>query len=302
MAFELTPELTETLKLTPEQVTGVTEFGTSTITGLQDSWGTELETKITERTNTTFEGATKKIEKESGIARNHGEVASDYIARVNETAFSDLRTKAETKLAAAEQALLDASKDGASKEELTKLREDIKGFQTKAADYDKLVEDDVVGKYATSKETIQSLQHELAFTNARPKFSDDVNTFEADAKWGQFVAKANEMGSLEKVDKDWVIIDKNNPAKVTKISDLVAKDETISGLINGRTQEGIGNTSTENVTVNGVPFELPKDATPTQRAEAIRGYLKKEGLNTNMDSWGAEYSKWNNKILNPEKK
>lgn len=296
MGFELTEEFTKEHNLSAEQVEAVVKFGNDTITGINDNWKATLEDKITERTNTTFEGATVKIEKESGIKRNEGEIAADYIARVGNTAFSEMKNKASKALEEAEQKLLDASKEGASAEELQRLKGQVDDLQKKEVEYDKLVSDDITGKYQTAKDRISELEQKLAFNNVKPAFSPDVNEYESKAKWEKFIHETKALGDLKEVNNEWVVVSKDNPHDITKLSDLVAKSEEIQGIVKGRQQTGSGTTPVESTVVEGVPFKVPLNAKSSDINQLITQHLTSKGLDPMSKDFSKQYGELYTKI------
>jgi hypothetical protein len=98
-------------------------------------------------------------------------------------------------------------------------------------------------------------------------------------------------------------VDKDNEFKKAKISDLAKQNETISELIKGREQRGTGiKGGASKVKIEGVPFEVPENATPEQRQTAIREYLATQNISQINPDYSKKFSELNAKILGLGKK
>jgi len=283
--FELNEETAEKFGIPKDKIGEVSAHVNAHVVDLKGEWDKTISEKANELSSNTLEGATKKIEKESGIARLPNEQAKDYFVRVNNEYMPNINAK----LAAAEQKLIDAEKDGASKEEMIKLKEKFDALQVKEAEFDTFKESGIEEKYNALLESNSKMKDDLAFNSNKPRFAEGTNEYEADAKWNNFVKETKALGKLEKVDDDWVIIDKDNANKVYKLADLVAKNKEIQGLVDGRQQPGTGARTKDDKKIEGVPFAVPANATAGEKQKLIREHLTSKGVDKHKNN--KEYTK-----------
>lgn len=284
-------ETQTTLGLTPEQVEGIKPLYESHLADIKKDWD-GLANKNAEG---IINGAIDPIIKATGISRKEGEKAADFLTRVGSSYLSEKQS------------------------ELDKIKSDyeekikgVKGSETLANEYEamKLKHDEVLQKYAdydTLKEQaskaeeygqqLSTMKLEVAFSKVKPNFPDTVNKYEASAKWDSLKNSILAENNIEIVDGEAVAVNKENPHKITKLQDLIDKNEEISELLKGRQQGGTGAKQATKVTIEGVPFEVPENATSEQRNSAITDYLIKKGLNKLSSQWAKEFSELNIKIM-----
>ena len=75
------------------------------------------------------------------------------------------------------------------------------------------------------------------------------------------------------------------------MKDILAKDESITGLLKGREQKGLNAKSVESIAVDGLPFKLPKGATSEELSSIVREeVLKKFNGDALHPSFAKEFS------------
>ena len=279
------------LGLTPEQVAGMQPLYESHVADLKGGW----DGVANKNAEGIINGAISPIIKETGINRNDGEKAADYLTRVG-TSFLSGKT--------AELDRVKAEYEGKIK--------GVNGSETLSAEYEamKIKHDEVLQKYSNYDELsekaakadeygtqLNTMKLEVAFGNVKPSFPDTVNKYEAVAKWNELKAAILETNTIELVDGVAMAVDKENPHKVAKLQDLVDKNEGIANLIQGRQQGGTGAKEASKVTIEGVPFEVPANATSEDRNKLIKEYLLKQGVSLISAEYSKKFSEYNTIIL-----
>tara|TARA_R110001583_G_scaffold36922_5_gene121093 strand:+ start:4825 stop:5712 length:888 start_codon:yes stop_codon:yes gene_type:complete len=279
------------LGLTPEQVAGMQPLYESHVADLKGGW----DGVANKNAEGIINGAISPIVKETGINRNDGEKAADYLTRVG-TSFLSGKT--------AELDRVKAEYEGKIK--------GVNGSETLSAEYEamKIKHDEVLQKYSNYDELsekaakadeygtqLNTMKLEVAFGNVKPSFPDTVNKYEAVAKWNELKAAILETNTIELVDGVAMAVDKENPHKVAKLQDLVDKNEGIANLIQGRQQGGTGAKEASKVTIEGVPFEVPANATSEDRNKLIKEYLLKQGVSLISAEYSKKFSEYNTIIL-----
>jgi hypothetical protein len=288
--MELTKEFIEANKLSEDQVKAVTEFGKTTLETEKGKIEKEWEGKAHENAQGIIAGAAASVEKETGIKRKDGEKIADYYKRAGVEFVSGKQTELDKAKADYEEKIKGVKDAGTLKDEYEKLKASNDEILKKYADYDTLKEK--AEKADEYGQQLSGLKLDVAFTNSKPAFPDTVNQYEAKAKWDEFKANVLKTNTIELVDGVAVAVDKENPHKTTKLSDLVAKDEAVQALLKGRQQQGLGGKQDEKKTIEGVPFEVPAKGGTKEQAEATRNYLTKKGLTIASDEYASEFEKY----------
>lgn len=293
--MEITKEVIEAQKFTEDQVTAINEFGKTHTDNLIAETKKEYDGKANEQANAIFDDVSVKIKEFTSVERDKGEKMADYYLRAwtdhSKTGMSELeKSKADY-----DKKIADFKGDDETKEALEKSKSLYDELQKKTADYDKLKE--TAEKYDPLNEKFSGMKLEVAFGNVKPSFHKDVNSYEADAKWNEFKATILKDGTIELVEGEAIVVNKENPHKTEKLKDLVDKDETLKNLIEGRKQEGTGAKETKLINIDGVPFEVPQNADAKQRQEAIQKYLLTKEIGTTHSRYAEEFGKYNAIIM-----
>lgn len=291
--MEFSKEFIEENKLSEEQVKAVSEFGKAHIAELQKNW----DGKANENAQGILDGAIQSIHQKTGfkLERNQGEKVADYLSRYTESFLDKKNGEIDGLKAEYEQKLKEFKGGDALKSELDKAKADLDEALKKYADYDELKEKAV--KAEEYGQQLSGLKLEVAFDGAKPNFPDTVNPYEAKAKWEDFKSTILNEYNIEIVDGEAVAVSKENQYKQSKLADLVAKDETIQALLEGRKQGGTGAKPAEGQVIDGVPFKVPKDADAKTRAKLIRDYLAENGIGISHAKYSEQFAELNNKIL-----
>lgn len=255
----------------------------------------EYDGKANENAENILTGAATKIHTDTGVERERGEKIGDYIiranAKFNESKISEL-TKVKSEY---EDKIKNFKGSDETKAELTKAKEDNDKLLQKFADYETLKEK--ADKFEPLSNQYNSMKLEVAFSKVKPNFPDEVNKYEADVKWNALKNDILSKYDIEIVDGEAKAISKENKHSVVNLSDLVNKDENITILLKGRQQGGTGAKQANFTVVEGVPFKVPENATPTERTTLIREYLATQGVKQTSSNYATEFAKINSAIL-----
>lgn len=293
--MEITKEIIETQKLTEDQVTAINEFGKTHTDNLIAETKKEYDGKATADAEAILDGAAEAITKLTGTTRDKGQKIGDFIGAAWDN-FSKTKTQELDKTKSEyDKKIEDFKGDDETKEALIKSKEDNDVLLKKFADYDKLKE--TADKYSPLEEKFSGMKLEVAFGNVKPNFPDTVNAYEADAKWNEFKSNILKDATIEIVEGEAIVINKENPHKTDKLKDLLEKDEAIKKLLEGRQQNGTGAKETKLMKIEGVPFEVPENADGKQRQEAIQKYLLTKDIGTTHPKYAEEFGKYNAIII-----
>lgn len=279
------------LGLTPEQISGLTPLYESHLAEVKKGW----DGVANKNAEGIINGAIDPIVKATGINRNEGEKAADFLTRVGTSYLSEKQSELDKIKSDYEEKIkgVKGSETLASEYEAMKVKHDE--VLQKYADYDELKEKAV--KADEYGQQLSTLKLEVAFGEVKPNFPESVNKYEAAAKWNELKNSILDKNTIEIVDGVPMAVDKENPHKVTKLQDLVEKDEEINALAKGRQQGGTGAKQVDKETIDGVPFEVPVNATSEDRTKLIKEYLTKKGISPISDEYSKQFSELNIKIL-----
>ncbi|MGR3218337.1 MAG: hypothetical protein ACUZ8H_00785, partial [Candidatus Anammoxibacter sp.] len=189
--------------------------------------------------------------------------------------------------------------DEAVKKELDEAKLKLDDALQKYADYDTLKEQ--AGKADESKQELSVLNLEVSFNIVKPPFPDTVNKWESKGIWKEFKAKTTDKNIIKMIDGVPMAIDKENQYKSVKLEELVAKDEAIQKLLEGRKQKGTGAKEVELQDIKDVPFPVPTNATGKERSILIQEHLAKTGIGAMHDDYSKKFAELNDKILQGKK-
>lgn len=281
-----TDEFIKEHNLSDTQVSAITgmvkgHYDTNVIPDLKKSWDGKANTDA----EAILEGASSHVAKTFSLdlTRDQGEKFADYLKRVSDKVFETEKagiTKKQTELDAK---LKNFEGDSEWKGKYDELSGKFDSAQQKLADLEGL--ESVKTDYETLQDKYSKLQKIAAFSQIKPAFPKEVNAYEAEAKWNAFVQKVLSANNLEVSEDGTFAVDKENPHKKSPLKDLLTADADVQALLKGRKQEGLH--SGESVDIEGVPFDVPKDADSATITKLVREHLKKE-LGTTM---GVKYSK-----------
>lgn len=295
--MEISKEVAESLNLTEDQIKGVSEFGKGHIAELQKEW----DSKANENAQNILNGVVGSLHEKTGfkLDRNQGEKHADYLSRYSSTYLEKQKGEIESLKSDYETKLKEFKGGDALKSELDAAKSKMDEALKKYADYDEVKAK--AEKADNYEQELSGLKLQVAFNSNKPSFPDTVNTYEAKAKWDEFQKKVLDENIIEIVDGEAMAVSKDNKYKTAKLSDIIAKDEIIQGLVQGRQQKGTGGKPIDNEKLEGVPFEVPKDADSATKSKLIRDYLATEGIKPTDSQYSKKFSELNAKIREAKK-
>lgn len=287
----LTQEIVTELGLTETQVNSIKEKGINYVAELKQGW----DNKANENAEGILNGAITKIVETTKVQRNQGEKIADYILRANNEFSSTLKSEYEEKKAEYDQKLKDFQGDEVTKAELKKAKEDLDLAKQTLANFD-----DIKAK-ADRLEPLETeyknMKLQIAFQSVKPNFPETVNSYEAKAKWEEFISGVQNKYTIELVEGVAICKDKENEYKTVKLNELVEKDDELTKLTQGRVQQGTGGKQIDKVKIDGVPFDVPKGASSEERSKLIQEHLLKEGIAKTSHEYAKKFKEFNDLIL-----
>lgn len=291
--MEITKELQESQKLSDEQVTAINAFGKTHTDGLIADTKKEYDGKANADAEAILNGAADKIKETTGVERAQGQKMGDYIGEAWNGFSASKTAELDESKAEYEAKIKDFKGDDATKAELQKAQKSLDDAQKKYADYDALKE--LADKLNPLQKEHNAMTKRVAYGGVKPNFPDTVNAYEADAKWNEFISKVEKEYTIDFDGDKPIAVSKENKHKIIDLKDLVAKDETLTSLSKGRQQGGTG-AKESNITIEGVPFDVPENATGQQKQEVIRTYLLTKGIAVTSPEYASAYGKYNDLI------
>jgi len=237
-----------------------------------------------------------------GFERNQGEKIADALGRVAPLVIDSALIKEKSEVLRLQKEYDQKLKSGGDenlKQELADAKEKLDKLQQKEAQFTDWEANDYKGKYEEATKELSNYKVNVAFQEVKPQFSDTVNAYEIKGRWTEFKSDVLEKYNIEEDSKgEYVAIDKDNKHKIHKLKDLVAQNKEITELAKGREATGLGSKPKSLTKIEGVPFDVPEDATPSERQKLIKDYLVG---NKKMDllspDYAKEYKKLNDLIL-----
>ena len=289
--------------LTPEQITeiGLTEEQSGKLMPLLNNTLAEKQKEFAKSANDNaekiLEGAVKEVAKLTGRQRANGEHAAAYI----ESAANDFLKSKQSEVDSAKLKYDDLIKAGAGdaqiKAQLEEVNKKYQELQKKEALFAEYEKEDYKSKWQQASEQLTGFKLSKAFSDVKPAKPEGLNDYEYKGRWAEFERNVKAKYNIEYDETGVALaIDKENQFKITPLTDLVKADKDISEMLKGRQQTGSGSKPAKGVTIEGVPFEVPENATPEQRVIAIRTYLASKGIDKLSDQYAKEFAELNAKI------
>ncbi|MCH8067846.1 MAG: hypothetical protein IID16_01035 [Candidatus Marinimicrobia bacterium] len=257
-------------ELSETQVTALTKATNDNEATLKKEW----DGKANENAEGILHGASKAMVTKTGIAHENGVKIVDYLTLALDGSFKGEKATLERKEKELDEKIKGAGTDEVVKAELENAKQKIDDLKKIEAEHSEFIKGDYKNLFEKSNTELSQMKKQVAFGNVKPKFADGVNEYESKAKWNDFTKNV-----LDKYDihldenNEPVFKDKENEYKTGKLSDLVKEDQGIQELVKGRQQLGLGSSTKSNVKIEGVPFEVPENATPKERQNAIKDYI-----------------------------
>ena len=258
--------------LTPEQVSKIDGFySTEVIPELKKGWDGKANTDA----EGILTGASKYAAEKFGFSaeREQGEKFADYLNRVSDLSLQSKIDAFKSKELELENKLNNFKGDDELKVQLEDFRTKNDNLLKKIATLEPLEGFDT--KYKTAQEELDQLKLSIGFDRVKPIFPESVNKYESTAKWSEFKNSVLKGHNIEIVDNTAYAIDKENPHKKVKLSELVDKDSEIQDLLKGRQQTGNNALSVDAKKVEGIPFDVPVGLTNEQQSKLVAEHLEK---------------------------
>lgn len=289
----------ETLKaeigLSDEQLPKLESAITNHVAELKKDW----DGKANENAEKIIQGAADKVESITGIKREQGQKLGDYLSLAGENYFKGTKSALEQKERDLDKKLKEGGGDAALKAELETVKSNLDTLKQKEAQFADWEKNDYKGKYEETTQKMTQMELRVAFSNVKPSFPDTVNQYEAKAKWDEFQRNITTTYNIKlNEDGEAIAVDKTNEYKIVKLAELVKTDKTISELAKGRAATGLGSGQKQNTKVEGVPFEVPENATSEERTKSIKEYLTGTlNLAITSQEYAKKFAEYNAKLL-----
>lgn len=290
--MELAKDFIETQKLSDDQVTAIQTVTNDNEAILKKGW----DTKANDNAEGILTGASDYIKTKTGVKldREQGEKVGDYINRITDLHFTDQKTALETAKNDYNDKLKNFKGDDALKTKNGELETANDSLLQKLAKLEGLEGLDVKNTELQSRMDEMTLS--IAIGQVKPTFADSVNTWEATAKWDTFISNILKEYDIKMVDNEAIAVLKTNIHSQKKLSELVDADAEITALKKGRQQSGPKGTPKDLEDLEGVPFQVPKEATTEDVSKLIRDYLATEGIKQFDSKYAKRFSEMNLKI------
>lgn len=291
--MEITKEVIEKAGLNEDQVKAISEWSKEAIASQTKTIEEKYASEANKNAENILAGAASKTEKDTGVKRNEGEKVGDYIVRaasehlsVKQSELDKLKSEYEEKVKKASGTDLEAIKKQYADEKDAILKQyadyhELKEKATKADEY---------GQQLTG------LKLKVAFSSVKPSFPDTVNTYESAAKWSAFEKSILEKYDIEIVEDDYICIDKENKHRTFKLLELVSKDETITELTKGRQQQGIGAKPVSMQKLEGIPFDVPVNASTADISKLVKEHVLKSVPDVTSQAYTKQFAELFDKI------
>jgi hypothetical protein len=293
--MELTAEQIAEIGLSEEQLPKLKTVIETHVADLKKEW----DGKANENAEKIIDGAAKSIESLTGIPRMQGQKVADYLKETSTKYFDDTKISLQRKEQELDRKLKEGGGDSALKAELEQVKQNLDTLKQKEAQFADWEKNDYKGKYEETTQKMSQMELRVAFSNVKPSFPDTVNQYEAKAKWDEFQKNVITTHNIKlNEENEAIAVDKTNEYKIVKLADLVKTDKTISELAKGRAATGLGSGQKQNTTVEGVPFEVPENATSEERTKSIKEYLTGTlNLAVTSQEYAKKFAEYNSKLL-----
>jgi hypothetical protein len=294
--MEFTAEFIQETGLNETQIQKITEVVDGHIVDLKN----EMKGDANKNAEIILTQASDALETLTGIKREEKQKLADYTKFAVEKYFEGTKSSLERKQKELETKLKEGTGDEQLKAQLQEVNTELDKYKQKAAQFADYEENDYKTMYTETLEKLNTKERVLAFAMHKPKFADNINKYEADHKWAAFQKETLEKFTLKIDDSDNTVYltDKTNEYKTVKLADYIEKNEVISALVKGREIDGFDTKKKDKLKIEGVPFEVPANATAKERQDAIKDYLLNVlKLSQFTDEYSKKYAEFNQLIL-----
>lgn len=294
MELQFSEDFTKEHGLTPEQVSAVTGFVSSSyIPELKKGW----DTTASSQADSILDNVGKSLVEKYGVSiqREKGEKYLDFMSRASEEAFKKQKTELESKISEYEQKSKDFKGADDIKAQLDILKSEKDDLLQKLAELEPLKGMDK--KYEEAMNNYVSMEKRVAYSQVRPTFPETVNKYEADAKWNEFIRGVEDKYEIKIVEDKAKAISKENQHIVKDLEQLVSEHEPFVELLKGREQKGTGGKPADSFKeVDGLPFKVKQGATVEEVSQQINEHLSKTMDRMHKD-WPVKFKELFNKAM-----
>jgi len=213
--MELSKEFIESAGLDENQVKATTEFFSNQLAEAKQEIENQYKDTANKNAEGIINGAIEPIVKATGIQRNEGEKAAEFLTRVGSSYLSDKQAELDKIKSDYEQKIKGVQGSETLAKEYEEMKSKFDEAQKKYANYDEILEK--AEKADEYGQQLSGLKLEVSFSKVKPSFPESVNPFEADAKWNNFKKSVLEKNNIELVEGEAIAIDKENTHKTTKL-------------------------------------------------------------------------------------
>jgi hypothetical protein len=281
--------------LSDEQLTKVSEVLKTHVADLKQQW----DKKANDDAEGIIQGAADKVEVLTGIKRDKGQKIADYLSVAAESYVKGSKAALETKELELETKLKNNKGDEVLKQQLQETKGKLDILLQKEAQFSEWEKEDYKGKYEQANQKLSEFKLNIAFQEVKPNFPDSVNEYEAKGRWNEFKTDILKKYNIEiGEDNEPIAIDKENQYKIFKLKELVLQNKEISELAKGREAKGLGSDPKTAISIEGVPFKVPENATAKERQASIKEYLTGTlKLSVTSSEYAKQFADLNKKIL-----
>lgn len=286
-----TDEFLEEQGFTTEQVDALKNQA-STITDDYTAKITDYETRLSEKDKQVSIDIDKSLDKiankhseKYGIAREKGEKNDQFIDRL----YGAIISKGHDEV-------------NALKVDLTKDKDESIKALTDKLTQSNLTINELKGleKYKTDYESLSEEVNRMKLNSVLDRHKPTMNTEDkdyADYKWNSYKSSVNEKFEVKVINGEDVLVDRENPEIVVKLSDNVKESSILSSLMVEKTK-GLGSTQATKSVAN-IPFKVPKGASKDGniRLRIIQDFLIEKHGGAGSNEYAKDFADFNQKII-----
>lgn len=290
--------ITEITGLEPAaQITKLNELTNAHEATLKKDWDGKANTDA----EAILQGAADSVETLTGIKREQGVKIKDYFTIAGESYAKGAKQSYDNKVIELDKKIKEGSTDPLVKKELEDTKLKLDALQQKEALFTDWEKNDWKGKFETADQELSSYKLNASFNAIKPTFPDTANVYEANGRWNEFVVKTK---AEYIINEDGTVVSRENKHVTTTLKALLEKDTALSDFAKGRQATGMETGAKAKVKIEGVPFDVPKNATASERTKAIQEYITGDLKISRMaPEYAPKFAEYNKILLekNPHK-
>lgn len=300
--MEISKELAEQIQLNETQIKAIQDASNNFEAELKKNWDGKANTDA----ENILSDVAKKVETMTGIKKEQGVKYADYLTLASENYLKGQKADLDRLKLDLEEKIKSGNGDELTKKELDKVKKeldqnkiDLNKYKEKAAKFEEWEKEDYKGKYESTLQTLTATSEKIAFQSVKPSFPETVNSYEASAKWKEFIDGVKTEYRIVEENEKYYAIDKENEHKKVLLSSLVEKDKNIQELTKGRSLTGLGSKdkTSQQKNIEGIPFKIEEGATNADIAKSVKDYLTIElKMSVTSSEYAKKYAEFYNKI------